>query len=200
MQDSALASSLASWPSKIEDLLEDQDSGERLVYELIDLLLPLMPLSDVFRSRLEAPVARGTDGVVDFAIINVPASRHEADYRALFEDPEVESAILLLMVITTGSLAEARIFDAELDLLMEQLQTCLQDWSCQVVPPDFLQQPVLFEGARSGLILALSPPTVIVLYSNETGERSIIIDTRAALDGLHGDGVFRPRHWLFEEQ
>ncbi len=121
MQDSVLASSLASWPSKIEDLLEEQDSGERLVYKLIDLLLPPMPLSDVFRSRLEAPVARGTDEVVDFAIINVPASRHEADYRALFEDPEVESAILLLMVITTGSLAEARIFDTELDLLMEQL-------------------------------------------------------------------------------
>lgn len=130
MRNSALASSLASWPSKIEDLIEEQDSGERLVFDLMAMLSQLMPLSDVFRSRLGAPVARGTDEVVDFAVFTVPASRHEADYAALFEDPEVENAILLLMVITSGALAEAEIFDAELDKLMDRLETCLRDASC----------------------------------------------------------------------
>ncbi len=55
--------------------------------------------------------------------------------RLLIEGTAIVLSILLAFAI------DAWWQDREqLDLLTEQLQTCWQDWSCQVVPPGSLQQ------------------------------------------------------------
>ncbi len=131
MRDTALASSLASWPTAIEDLLEEERAGgEQVAFQFLPHLAARMPLGEAYRMRLEVPQARGFDVVESLRLKGLPPSPHPTSYSALFDDYTVENEILQLMIWAQGGLAEAVLFAEKLDRLMSELEACLNRHSC----------------------------------------------------------------------
>jgi hypothetical protein len=131
MRDTALASSLASWPTAIEDLLEEElVGGEIVAFQFLPHLAGRMPLAEVYRLRLEMPSARGIDIVQRIIMDDLPPSAHTTSYSALFNDYTTENEILQVMVWAQSGLAEAVLFDEKLDRLMSELDACLNRYSC----------------------------------------------------------------------
>lgn len=126
MRDTALASSLASWPTAIEDLLEEEHAGgQQVAFQFLPHLAARMPLGETYRMRLQMPQARGFDAVQSLRLDNLPQSPHPTRYSALFDDYTVENEILQLMAWAQGALAEAVLFAEKLDGLMSELESCL---------------------------------------------------------------------------
>ena len=131
MRNNYLASSLVSWPTAIEDLLEEESDGSKLVvFHFLPLLSERMPLAAPYRLRLQAPNIRGLDDVLPLESIQLPASPNTNEFTPLYEDHAVENEILLLMIWAQASLAEATFFSDKLDALTKELQACLKNDSC----------------------------------------------------------------------
>lgn len=131
MRNTELAISLVSWPTAIDDLLEEEVGGSNVVLShFLPVLSKRMPLASPYRLRLQAPNVRGMDDVVQLELLQLPESPHTNQFGPLREDHEVENVILLLMAWAQSAQAEAKIFGDNLDELVAELETCLQDSSC----------------------------------------------------------------------
>lgn len=131
MRDTRLASSLVSWPTAIEDILEEQVGGAKIVLsDFLPILSERISLAEPYHLRLREPTVRGLEDVQPLESIQLPQSPHPQRLDALYEDHAVENAILLLMVWAQSSLAEVKLFSEKLDALMNELQICLDGNSC----------------------------------------------------------------------
>lgn len=130
MTDNELATSLASWPTAIEDLSEEQNQGFRSMFDLLDTLTDRMPMAAVYAEKLRSPTIRGTSAVVEGQTFQPGSSLFEFRPESMYEDPVVESKILVLLVLAQAARAEATVFADILDKLINQLDSCLQESSC----------------------------------------------------------------------
>lgn len=130
MNDSELATSLANWPIAIEDLQEEQSQGFRIMFDLLAILSERTPMAAVYGETLSTQTIRGTSEVVDIQTFQPGGSLFEFNPESLYEDHEVESALLILLVLAQSAKAEAIIFADMLNTLIDQLDSCLQESRC----------------------------------------------------------------------
>lgn len=130
MEDSALASALASWPVAIDDLLEEQNLGTETVTGMLSVLSGKMPLNTVLREVIDAPTIMGIDEAIPGAAVRLAPSPHATDFERLYSDPEVENNVLRVIVMAQSSYAEATVFDDRLDALIAKLSACLDAGRC----------------------------------------------------------------------
>ncbi|MEM8984694.1 MAG: hypothetical protein AAGC71_16910 [Pseudomonadota bacterium] len=130
MTNSELATSLASWPTAIEDLKEEQDQGFRIMFALLDRLTDRMPMAAVYAEKLRSPTIRGTSEIVQDQTFRLGSSPFDFRPDSLYEDHAVESQILILLVLAQAARAEATVFADTLDQLIAQLDACLQQSNC----------------------------------------------------------------------
>lgn len=127
-----LASSLASWPTVIEDLLEEQENGSRVVsINLYANLGRMVSLRDVYQRRFLSPSGRGTEDVIsEVAMRELPDTLSAPDYSVLHSDVSFSNELMYLMMMAQSSHGEAVIADQKLDKLTDRLQICLADLDC----------------------------------------------------------------------
>ena len=130
MSDSELATSLASWPTAIDDLSEEQNQGFRAMFDLLATLSDRMPMASVYAEKLRSPTIRGTSEVVEGQTFRPGSSPFQFSPELLYEDHEVESAVLILLVLAQAARAEATVFADTLDKLIEELDFCLKQTRC----------------------------------------------------------------------
>ena len=130
MRDSELATSLANWPIAIEDLQEEQTEGFRVMFDLLSTLSERTPMAAVYGETLSRQTIRGTSEVVNVQTFEPGDSLFKFNPESMHQDHEVESALLVLLVLAQSALAEATIFADMLDELIDQLDTCLQETRC----------------------------------------------------------------------
>jgi hypothetical protein len=131
MQNTGLASSLVSWPTAIDDLIEEEVQGSDLVvFHFLPALSERVPLAEPYRLRLRAPNVRGLDDISAIGSIQLAKSPHPNRWDPLYEDFAVENEILRLMIWAQAGLGEAKLFDQKLDTLMAELSACLNENSC----------------------------------------------------------------------
>lgn len=127
-----LASSLASWPTAIEDLLEEQTSGSTILsINFYANLGNKVSLRDVYQRRFLHPSGRGTEDVIsEVAIRELPDTLSAPDYSVLHNDVAFANELMNLMMMAQSSHGEAVIANQKLGSLMERLQSCLTERDC----------------------------------------------------------------------
>jgi hypothetical protein len=132
MQNVDLATRLASWPTAIEDLMEEQETGGTVLnVELFSALGAAVSLRDVYRLRFENPSGRGTGQVVeDVANVSIPDGMPAPDYSALYGNVQISNQLMYYLMMAQGSEAESVLADRQLDTLMETLTACLDTSAC----------------------------------------------------------------------
>ena len=132
MQNVELASGLASWPTAIEDLMEEEEtSGVVLVVDLYAMLGQLVSLNHVYDRRLSNPGVRGTGEIVaEVAIGDLPGASAPRDYSNLYGNTVFANNLMNVMVWAQSSQGEATLADQHLDDLMEKLAGCLAEHDC----------------------------------------------------------------------
>jgi hypothetical protein len=132
MQIVDLSSALASWPTAIEDLMEEQETSA--VYLVVDLYAQLgrmVSLRDVYGRRFARPSGRGTGEVIaEIAMSGFAKSLVPPDYSILYGDVTVANMLMHLMMMAQASEVEATLADGKLDGLMEYLSACLAERDC----------------------------------------------------------------------
>ena len=132
MENVELATRLASWPTSIEDLEEEQDTGGAvLAIELFDALAELVSLRDVYALRFENPSGRGTMHVIpDVAIAGVTDGLTAPDYAPLHGNERLANELMYYVMIAQASEGEAVLAERQLDQLMDDLAACLEANGC----------------------------------------------------------------------
>lgn len=132
MQRKEFSSELASWPTAIEDLMEEQDtSGTILVVELYAKLGRMVSLRDVYGNRFANPSGRGTGEVIaEVALKELPDTLSAPDYSTLHGDISLANSLMHYMMMAQASQVEATLADRKLDSLMEKLAACLAEHDC----------------------------------------------------------------------
>ena len=132
LQDVRLSSRIASWPTTIDDLLEEQDdAGQFYVFDVFARLGQRLSLHEVYANRFAYPTGRGTDEVItNVARPEPPANHLSVDYGVLYDDMEVRNSILNLMTFGQAALGEATLAHEKLDDLTERLEACIDAGGC----------------------------------------------------------------------
>ena len=132
MQNVGLASDLASWPTSIDDLLEEENTGgEVLVTELYAELGRSISLRDALQRRLTRPSIRGTrETLGDVAIGALPDTLAAPDYSQLRDNVVFANRIMYLMMMAQASQGEATLASQKLERLMTALADCLDAKNC----------------------------------------------------------------------
>jgi len=132
MQNVKLASALASWPTVIEDLVEEQISGGTiLVLDFYANLGRIVSLSDMYEQRFLNPTGRGTEEIISaVAFDKLPETFPLPDYSLLHNNIIFGNDLMGLMMMAQSSHGEAVIADQKLSELMQQLQACLAERDC----------------------------------------------------------------------
>jgi len=132
MTDVGLASEIASWPTTIDDLLEEQDNaGATIILEHYARLGQKISLHEVYALRFANPTGRGTAGVIDeVANIKAPESHLTVDYKDIYDDHEIRNGFLLIMMFGQAALGEATLADQKLEGLTERLEQCVKLGRC----------------------------------------------------------------------
>ena len=132
MTDVELASDVASWPTTIEDLLEEQNNAsEIIILQHHALLGRKISMHEVYAHRLAFPTGRGTlDVIQDVARPIPPASHLAVDYKDLYDDIEIRNGYLEIVMFGQAALAEATLADAKLDGLIQRLGDCVSRGAC----------------------------------------------------------------------
>lgn len=127
MNDVDLASDIASWPTTIEDLLEEEDNAAtEIILEHIVRLGRKISLHEVHGHRLANPTGRGTpDVIADVARAKAPASHLSVDYKDIVDDHEVRNGFLLTMMFGQAALANAK-----LEALIGRPGQCIEQGGC----------------------------------------------------------------------
>ncbi len=132
MQDVDLASAIASWPTTIEDLLEEENNAATII--ILDHYARLgqkLSLHEVYGHRLANPTGRGTPGVVDEVARPEPPRTHlSVDYKVIEGDVETRNGFLRLMMFGQAALAEATLANAKLEALIGRLGQCIDQGGC----------------------------------------------------------------------
>jgi hypothetical protein len=132
MKNVDLASAVASWPTTIEDLLEEQSNGsEIVVLNQFGLVGQKISLHEVYGHRLANPSGRGTSDIInDVARSSPPVSNLEVDYKDIADDIEIRNGFLQIMMFGQAALAEATLAKQKLDALIERLDDCVSSGGC----------------------------------------------------------------------
>jgi len=132
MSDVELASALASWPTSIEDLLEEEDNGGTVVaYDFFVHLGEKVVLADVYERRLLMPTVRGTEEVVaEVAVRKLPDAPYATDYSVLYGDIAFANELLYFVMLAQSSHGEAIFASEKLAGLLARLDTCLLERRC----------------------------------------------------------------------
>ncbi|MDX1507259.1 MAG: hypothetical protein R3358_03190 [Woeseiaceae bacterium] len=132
MRDVQLAADVASWPTTIDDLLEEQDdAGQFYVFDVFARLGQRLSLHEVHANRFAYPTGRGTDEIItDVARQDPPANHLSVDYGILYDDIEVRNSIMNLMTFGQAALGEATLAIKKLDGLIERLEACIDAGGC----------------------------------------------------------------------
>lgn len=132
MQDISLASELASWPTSIDDLLEEEDTGGvQLVTELYEEIGRLVSLRDVLQRRFSRPSIRGTEETLDdVAAGELPATLQAPDYSPLLNNLVISNRVLYLVMMAQASQGEATLASRKLAGMMAALSECLARTDC----------------------------------------------------------------------
>lgn len=127
MSDLGLASAIASWPTTIEDLLEEEsDAAALIILPHYMLLGSKISLHEVYQHRLANPRGSGLPDVIrevarpETAVASLPV-----DYRDLKNDIEVRNGFLLLIAYGQSALGEATLASGKLEKLRERLEQCI---------------------------------------------------------------------------
>ena len=132
MQDKELGSALASWPTSIDDLIEEQVLGGNVRTDLFMRLGDLVPLLDMYKIRLTRPTVRG----VEFAVESLGIDASELpdspvlDYSPIHNDFAIINHLSYLIVLAQAAHAESLIANEKLDQLIESLGACLEAEIC----------------------------------------------------------------------
>lgn len=130
MNNTELSSALANWPVAIDDLLEEQITGRDLMFSFVLKMSEISPMSEVYRIKLFTPTIRGTNDIVDSGLVQLAPSEFQFDSDAVFSSHELESQLLLLMILAQSAELEATSFAELLRSLIERLEACLDESSC----------------------------------------------------------------------
>lgn len=132
MTDVELASDIASWPTTIDDLLEEEDNtSEVILLQHYTLLGRKISMHEVYAHRLANPTGRGTlDVISGVARFEVPDSHLAVDYKQLYDDFEVRNGFLEIMMFGQAALGEATLASVKLDELIQRLQQCVSRGAC----------------------------------------------------------------------
>lgn len=130
MRDSELATSIASWPTAVEDLSEEQKQGYRSMIDFFASLSERMPMAAVYAEKLKSPTIRGTKEVVESQTFHPGSSQFKFNPQPLYEDHDIESELMMLMILAQSARAEATVFAEMLDRIIDQLDSCLQESRC----------------------------------------------------------------------
>jgi hypothetical protein len=124
MTDVGLASDVASWPTTIEDLLEEENNtAEIIILQHYGILGQKISLHEVYGHSLVNPTGRGTPDVInDVAQFKAPVSHLTVDYGDIYEDIAVRNGFLEIMMFGQAALAEATLANDNLELLIERLR------------------------------------------------------------------------------
>jgi len=119
-----LASDVASWPTTIEDLLEEEDNaGEVILLQHYAVLGRKISMHEVYGHRLAYPTGRGTPDVInDVARPEAPVSHLTVDYSEIYDDIEVRNGFLEIMMFGQAALGEATLASNKLETLMQRLR------------------------------------------------------------------------------
>jgi hypothetical protein len=132
MVDVDLASDIASWPTTIDDLLEEQDNtGEVILLQHYALLGRTISMHEVYGHRLAYPTGRGTSDVIsDVARPEAPISHLTVDYKDIYDDIEVRNGFLEIMMFGQAALGEATLASNKLEVLIQRLTQCVSQEEC----------------------------------------------------------------------
>ena len=132
MTDIQLASDVASWPTTIEDLLEEEDNtGETILLQHYAVLGRKISMHEVYAHRLAYPTGRGTlDIINDVARPVAPVSHLEVDYKDIRDDIEVRNGFLEIMMFGQAALGEATLASSKLNALILRLRQCIDNRQC----------------------------------------------------------------------
>lgn len=124
MIDVNLSSDIASWPTTIEDLLEEEaNASEIIILQHYAMLGRKISMHEVYAHRLAYPTGRGTADVIkDIARADAPVSHLVVDYRDISDDIEVRNGFLEIMMFGQAALAEATLASNKLELLIKRLR------------------------------------------------------------------------------
>ena len=124
MTDVGLASDVASWPTTIEDLLEEENNtGEIILLQHYALLGAKISMHEVYGHRLANPTGRGTSAIInDVARPEAPVSHLTVDYGELYDDVAIRNGFLEIMMFGQAALGEATLASNKLDMLIRRLQ------------------------------------------------------------------------------
>jgi hypothetical protein len=132
MRNIELSSQLASWPTAIEDLMEEQETSSIIIsVELYAKLGRMVSLRDVYGKRFSSPSGRGTGQIIaEVAMPELPDTLAPPDYSTLHGDTSLANDLMYLMMMAQSSQGEATLADRKLDNLMEKLAACLAERDC----------------------------------------------------------------------
>lgn len=132
MGDVDLASDIASWPTTIDDLLEEQDNAsELIILQHYALLGRKISMHEVYAHRLAYPTGRGTSDVIgDVARHEAPLSHLTVNYQEIRDDIEVRNGFLEIMMFGQAALGEATVAVGKLDALIRRLAGCVDQRRC----------------------------------------------------------------------
>ena len=127
-----LASDIASWPTTIDDLLEEQNNaGEVIILQHFARLGAKISLHEVYAHRLAFPTGRGTAEVIKgVARPKAPATHMTVDYKDIHDDIEARNGFLEIMMFAQAALGEATLASGKLDALVERLTQCVNQGAC----------------------------------------------------------------------
>ena len=123
MTDIDLASDIASWPTTIEDLLEEQsNASEVIILQHYALLGRKISMHEVYGHRLAHPSGRGTlDVIRSVARLEAPVSHLTVDYKDIYDDIEARNGFLEIMMYGQAALGEATLANDKLEGLIDRL-------------------------------------------------------------------------------
>jgi hypothetical protein len=132
MSDVQLASDVASWPTTIEDLLEEEDNtGAIILLQHYAMLGRKISMHEVYAHRLANPTGRGTLDVIKSVVRPVaPVSHLTVDYKDLLDDVEVRNGFLEIMMFGQAALGEATLASIKLDALIVRMRQCIANSQC----------------------------------------------------------------------
>jgi hypothetical protein len=132
MSDVQLASDVASWPTTIEDLLEEEDNtGAIILLQHYAMLGRKISMHEVYAHRLANPTGRGTLDVIKNVVRPVaPVSHLTVDYKDLLDDVEVRNGFLEIMMFGQAALGEATLASIKLDALIVRMRQCIANSQC----------------------------------------------------------------------
>ena len=132
MTDVNLASDIASWPTTIDDLLEEEnDAGGVIILQHSALLGRKISLHEVYGHRLANPTGRGVPGVIHgVAQPEAPVSHLAVDYKEIYDDIQVRNGFLEIMMYGQAALVEATLASNKLEELIGRLQQCASQRKC----------------------------------------------------------------------